>query len=62
MLADYLEAVSSDFEGAAKVYKENCDERNFARSCMKFGNYCYLGKGMRRLTLFKEQLNIYYIL
>ncbi|KFM69405.1 Sel1 repeat-containing protein 1-like protein, partial [Stegodyphus mimosarum] len=51
LLGDYLEAIQKDFEGAAKVYKSNCDERNYARSCFKYGNYCYLGKGIEKDVL-----------
>ncbi|KAF8777818.1 Cytochrome c oxidase assembly factor 7 like protein [Argiope bruennichi] len=45
LLGDYLEAVKKDFESAVKVFKSNCDERNYAKSCFKFGNFSYLGKG-----------------
>ncbi|CAG2066924.1 unnamed protein product, partial [Timema podura] len=45
LLGDYLESIKRDFEKAGKVYKTNCDELNFPRSCYKFGNYMVLGKG-----------------
>lgn len=45
LLGDYLEAVKKDYEKAAKIYKNNCDELNFGKSCYKFGNYTLLGKG-----------------
>ncbi|KAG8183004.1 hypothetical protein JTE90_017092 [Oedothorax gibbosus] len=46
LLADYLESVKADFEAAGKVYKSNCDEHNYPKSCFRYGNYCFLGKGM----------------
>nr|CAD7405469.1 unnamed protein product [Timema poppensis] len=45
LLGDYLESIKRDFEKAGKMYKTNCDELNFPRSCYKFGNYLVLGKG-----------------
>ncbi|GIY97981.1 cytochrome c oxidase assembly factor 7 homolog [Caerostris extrusa] len=51
LLGDYLEAVKKDFENAAKVYKSNCDERNYGKSCFKYGNFRYLGKGCDRSNL-----------
>lgn len=45
MLADYLEAIKKDFSKAAKVYKNNCDDYNYGKSCLKFARYLLLGKG-----------------
>ncbi|XP_066975977.1 cytochrome c oxidase assembly factor 7 homolog [Macrobrachium rosenbergii] len=45
LLGDYLEGVKKDFEKASKVFRTNCDESNHARSCYKFANYSFLGKG-----------------
>ncbi|CAG0917526.1 unnamed protein product [Notodromas monacha] len=45
LLGDYFEAVSRDFEKAAKIYRTNCDDYKFARSCHKYGNYGFLGRG-----------------
>lgn len=45
LLGDYLEGIQKDFEKAAKVYKSTCDDYGFAKSCYKFGNYSFLGKG-----------------
>lgn len=44
LLGDYLEAVKKDYEKARKVYKSNCDDYKFAKSCFKFGTYALLGK------------------
>lgn len=27
------------------MYRSNCDDYNYAKSCLKFGNYSFLGKG-----------------
>lgn len=47
LLADFSEAVKKDFEKAASLYKSNCDERNFARSCSRYGDYLVVGKGCK---------------
>lgn len=45
LLGDYLESIKKDFEKASKVYRSNCDDYGYARSCLKYGNYSFLGKG-----------------
>lgn len=45
LLGDYLEAIKKDFEKASKVYRSNCDDYNYGHSCLKYGNYTFLGKG-----------------
>ncbi|KAJ2938729.1 hypothetical protein O0L34_g3339 [Tuta absoluta] len=45
LLADYLEAIKKDFDKAGKVYKNNCEEFKFGKSCLKYGNYTLVGKG-----------------
>uniref|UniRef100_U5EW19 Putative beta-lactamase hcpa n=1 Tax=Corethrella appendiculata TaxID=1370023 RepID=U5EW19_9DIPT len=45
LLGDYLESIKKDFEKAAKVYRSNCDDYHYAKSCLKYGNYSFLGKG-----------------
>lgn len=47
-MGDYLEAVKKDFEKAGKVFKNNCDEYHYAKSCHKFGNFSLLGRGQGR--------------
>lgn len=46
MLGDYLEAIKRDFKKAAKVYKNNCDEFNYGKSCSKYGSYLVFGRGV----------------
>ncbi|XP_021708967.1 cytochrome c oxidase assembly factor 7 homolog [Aedes aegypti] len=45
LLGDYLEGIKKDFDKAAKVYRSNCDDYGYAKSCLKYGNYSFLGKG-----------------
>ncbi|XP_033170523.1 cytochrome c oxidase assembly factor 7 homolog [Drosophila mauritiana] len=45
LLGDYLEGIKKDFEKASKVYKSTCDDYGYAKSCCKYGNYSFLGKG-----------------
>ncbi|KAI4455338.1 hypothetical protein MML48_9g00013433 [Holotrichia oblita] len=44
LLGDYLEAVKKDYEKARKLYKSNCDDYQFGKSCLKYGTYALLGK------------------
>ncbi|XP_055685267.1 cytochrome c oxidase assembly factor 7 homolog [Lutzomyia longipalpis] len=45
LLGDYLEGIKKDFEKAGKVYRSNCDDYGYARSCLKYGHYSFVGKG-----------------
>ncbi|CAG9809728.1 unnamed protein product [Chironomus riparius] len=45
LLGDYLESIKKDFEKAGKVFRSNCDDYGYAKSCLKFGHYSFLGKG-----------------
>lgn len=45
LLADFLEAVKKDFKKAAQVYKTNCDDHKYPRSCYRYANYVAVGKG-----------------
>ena len=45
LLGDYLEGIKKDFEKASKVYRSNCDDYGYGKSCLKYGNYSFLGKG-----------------
>lgn len=47
-MADFLEAIKHDYEKAAKVYKNNCDEFKYGKSCMKYATYSLLGKGSKK--------------
>ncbi|XP_046972628.1 cytochrome c oxidase assembly factor 7 homolog [Vanessa cardui] len=48
LLADYLEAIKKDFDKAGKVYKSNCMEYNYGKSCLKYGNYALIGRGREK--------------
>ncbi|CAG4934768.1 unnamed protein product [Parnassius apollo] len=45
LLGDYLEAIKKDYRKAAVVYKNNCLDYNFGKSCLKYGNYALIGRG-----------------
>lgn len=45
-MGDYLESIDNDPDKAFKIYKENCDTANFAKSCYKCGGYLAVGKGV----------------
>ncbi|KAJ8950780.1 hypothetical protein NQ318_011273 [Aromia moschata] len=48
LLADFLESIKKDYEKAAKVYKNNCDEYKYGKSCLKYGTYSLLGRGSKK--------------
>lgn len=48
LLGDYLEGVKKDFEKAAKIFRNNCDESSYAKSCHKYANYRFLGRGCKQ--------------
>ncbi|KAF6202051.1 hypothetical protein GE061_004448 [Apolygus lucorum] len=45
LLGDFLESISKDYQKASKVYRSNCDDYNFPKSCYKTGTYHLSGKG-----------------
>lgn len=45
LLGDYLETIRKDYEKARIVYQSNCNDYNYPRSCLKYGNYAFIGKG-----------------
>ncbi|XP_018323562.1 cytochrome c oxidase assembly factor 7 homolog [Agrilus planipennis] len=45
LLGDYLEAVKKEYEKSNVIYKNNCDEFDYGKSCYKYGVYRLLGKG-----------------
>jgi cytochrome c oxidase assembly factor 7 len=47
LLGDFLESIKKDYVKAGKIYKSNCDDYNFGRSCYKFGSYKLLGRGQQ---------------
>lgn len=45
LLGDYLETIHRDYEKARKVYQSTCDDYGYAKSCLKYGNYAFVGRG-----------------
>jgi len=45
LLGDFLEGIKKDYQKAGVVYKSTCDDYGYAKSCYKYGNYSFLGKG-----------------
>ncbi|XP_029156360.1 uncharacterized protein LOC114929112 [Nylanderia fulva] len=48
LLGDYYEAVKTEMEKAAAIYKTTCDQYNYGRSCAKYGDFKAVGKGCKR--------------
>ncbi|KAG2461592.1 cytochrome c oxidase assembly factor 7 [Polypterus senegalus] len=44
-LADYLDSIKKNYEGAAQILKMNCDQNQHSESCYKLGAYHVTGKG-----------------
>lgn len=45
LLAEYLETYKKDYETARNVFQQTCDEYGYGRSCLKYGNYSFVGRG-----------------
>ena len=45
LLGDYFTQIDGDFEKANKVFKDNCDTRNYGRSCSSYGLHQFYGRG-----------------
>ncbi|KAG7200739.1 hypothetical protein KM043_001288 [Ampulex compressa] len=48
LLGDFTEAIKKDFKKAAAIYKMNCDDYNYGRSCGKYGAFSVIGKGCQQ--------------
>lgn len=57
LLGDYLESIKKDFEKASKVYRSNCDDYGYGKSCLKFGHYSFLGKGENCVWLLEPEID-----
>ncbi|CAD5211913.1 unnamed protein product [Bursaphelenchus okinawaensis] len=44
VLGEYLEAIDLSFAKAYQIFKDNCEERKFPRSCFKYAMYTLAGK------------------
>lgn len=44
-LANYLENIRKDYKGATDLYKKNCDDSKYARSCFTYSKNVSLGRG-----------------
>lgn len=43
LLGDYYESIKQNPKEALNLYKKNCDERGYGRSCTKYGDYRVMG-------------------
>lgn len=37
--------MKKDYEKASKVFKNNCDDHSYGKSCHKYGNFMLVGRG-----------------
>lgn len=59
LLGDFMESIKKDFPKAASLYRSNCDDYKYSRSCHKFAAYSLVGKGcqedyLRAFDYFKK--------
>lgn len=40
-----MESIHRDYEKARKVYRSTCDDYGYAKSCLKYANYTFVGRG-----------------
>lgn len=43
LLAEFLKTKENDLQKAVKLYKVNCDEYGYAKSCLEYGNFAFTG-------------------
>uniref|UniRef100_A0A8R1XL85 Uncharacterized protein n=2 Tax=Onchocerca TaxID=6281 RepID=A0A8R1XL85_ONCVO len=48
LLGEYMEAIEQNFKMAYNLFKTNCEERGFPRSCFKYAMYLLAGKECER--------------
>lgn len=60
LLGDYLEAIKKDFNKARRVYKTNCDDHSYGKSCYKFANYTFIGKGASKESADRDDAMKYF--
>lgn len=51
LLGDYTESIKNDYKEAINIYKKNCDEMNYNKSCTKYGDYRAIGRGYKKDVL-----------
>ncbi|VDL84503.1 unnamed protein product [Nippostrongylus brasiliensis] len=44
LLGEYMEALEQNFKAAYTLFKQNCEERKYPKSCFKYGMYLLSGK------------------
>lgn len=44
LLGEYMEAIEQNFKAAYTLFKTNCEERKYPKSCYKYGMYLLTGK------------------
>ncbi|CAD6192586.1 unnamed protein product [Caenorhabditis auriculariae] len=44
LLGEYMEALQQNFASALAIFKKNCEERQYPKSCFKYGMYLLAGK------------------
>lgn len=47
LLGEYMEAIEQNFKTALILFKQNCEERKYPKSCFKYGMYILAGKGLQ---------------
>ncbi|XP_018020590.1 cytochrome c oxidase assembly factor 7 homolog [Hyalella azteca] len=57
LLGEYFETIKTDYEKAMKVFKNNCDEYKFARSCNQYATMALRGRGSKQA---REEAPKYY--
>lgn len=43
LLAEFLKTNENDLQKAVKLYRVNCDQYGYAKSCLEYGNFAFVG-------------------
>uniref|UniRef100_A0A8L8Q1U6 Sel1 repeat family protein n=1 Tax=Heligmosomoides polygyrus TaxID=6339 RepID=A0A8L8Q1U6_HELPZ len=49
LLGEYMEALEQNFKAAFTLFKQNCEERKYPKSCFKYGMYLLTGKDLTKM-------------
>uniref|UniRef100_A0A914RAP0 Uncharacterized protein n=1 Tax=Parascaris equorum TaxID=6256 RepID=A0A914RAP0_PAREQ len=56
LLAEYMEAIELNTKGAFNLFKTNCEQKKYPKSCYKYAMYILAGKGPPSLKKMIEPL------
>lgn len=60
MLGQFIKMQENDLLKAVKLFKVNCDEYGYAKSCLEYGNVAFTGVKEKNVKSGKQMLTIFW--